>query len=143
MKFSQFEHIISPKRVERYLVATGHRTKKTMLLYNANLNLAKEMYVVINYFEVALRNAIDVCLQQSLGPDWLRDSIMQGGIFDNKHCEKMKKAIESLSDKEKEEYEIWYADHIKEILEATQKMTNRLDIEDEDLEDEDLDVEEW
>lgn len=56
--------------------------------------------------------------------------------FEN--CEKMKKAIESLSDKEKEEYEIWYADHIKEILEATQKMTNRLDLEDEDLE-----VEEW
>ena len=77
MKFSQFEHIISPKRVERYLVATEHRKKKTMLLYNANLNLAKEMYVVINYFEVALRNAIDVCLQQSLGPDLLRDSIMQ------------------------------------------------------------------
>ena len=93
MKFSQFEHIISPKRVERYLVATGHRKKKTMLLYNANLNLAKEMYVVINYFEVALRNAIDVCLQQSLGPDWLRDSVMQGGIFDKKHCEKMKKVI--------------------------------------------------
>ena len=53
-------------------------------------------------------------------------------------AQKMKKAIESLSDKDKEEYEIWYADHIKEILEATQKMTNRLDLEDEDLE-----VEEW
>lgn len=93
MKYSQFEHIISAKRLERYYFAMGKRKKKTMLLYNANLNLAKEIFVVISYFEVALRNAIDKCLSTQLGTDWLRDSAISGGRFDNKRSEHMCKVI--------------------------------------------------
>ncbi len=93
MNFSQFEHIISPKRIERYLLATNKRKKKSILLYNANLNLSKEVYVVVSYFEVALRNAINDCLTPTLGADWLRDSVLPGGRFDNKHSEHMCKVI--------------------------------------------------
>lgn len=93
MKYSQFEHIISPKRMERYLLASGKRKKKAMLLYNANLNLSKEVYVVVSYFEVALRNAINDCLVPTLGEDWLRDSVLPGGRFDNKKSEHMCKVI--------------------------------------------------
>lgn len=93
MKYADFEEVISPKRLERYLVACKRRKRKTMELYNANVTLAKETYVVINYFEVALRNAIDKQLIREFGNDWLRDSVMPGGIFDNRRCEKMKKII--------------------------------------------------
>lgn len=93
MNFSQFEHIISPQRMERYLLATNKRKKKSILLYNANLNLSKEVYVVVSYFEVALRNAINDCLIPTLGADWLRDSVLPGGRFDNKRSEHMCKVI--------------------------------------------------
>lgn len=93
MKYSQFEHIISPKRMERYLLATGKRKKRAILLYNANLNLSKEVYVVLSYFEVALRNAINDRLVPLFGSDWLRDSALPGGRFDNKRSEHMCKVI--------------------------------------------------
>lgn len=93
MKYSQFEHIVSAKRLGRYLLASGRRKKKAILLYNANLNLSKEVYVIVSFFEVALRNAINDCLTPILGPDWLRDSVQPGGIFDNKKSEHMYKVI--------------------------------------------------
>jgi len=93
MKFSEFEHILSPKRVERYLKACKGRKRKTMLLYNENIRLAKEMLVVVNYFEVALRNAIDRQVSAKMGNDWLRDAVMPGGIFDNPKCYDSKKII--------------------------------------------------
>lgn len=93
MKYADFEYIISQKRMERYLAACKRRKRKAMELYNANVTLAKETYVVVNYFEVALRNAIDNRLIREIGNDWLRDSVMPGGIFDNRRCEKMKKII--------------------------------------------------
>lgn len=93
MKFADFERIISPKRLERYIIATSGHKRKAMKLYNKNIILAKEMYVVINYFEVALRNAIDNCLKPTLGNDWLRNAAIKEGIFDNRKSEKMKKII--------------------------------------------------
>lgn len=93
MNFSQFEHILSPKRIERYLKASKGRKRKAMLLYNENIRLAKEVYVVVNFFEVALRNAIDQQLTQALGPDWLRDAVLPGGIFDNPKCHDSYKII--------------------------------------------------
>lgn len=93
MNFAEFERIISHKRMERYLAATANRKRRAMKLYNGNVCLAKETYVVINYFEVALRNAIDNRLSADLGCDWLRDSVLPGGVFDNVRCEKMCKII--------------------------------------------------
>lgn len=93
MKFADFEHILSPKRMERYLKACNGRKRKAMKLYNENINLAKEVYVVVNYFEVALRNAIDRQLKLTLGEDWLRDAVMPGGIFDNPKCHDSYKII--------------------------------------------------
>lgn len=93
MKFTDFEYILSPKRMERYLKACNGRKRKAMKLYNENINLAKEVYVVVNYFEVALRNAIDRQLKLALGEDWLRDAVMPGGIFDNPKCHDSYKII--------------------------------------------------
>lgn len=84
MKYADFEHIISSKRLSNYLYCCGNDTRKAMTLYRFNLRVSQEMFTIISCFEVALRNAIDRTLNKRLGPDWLRDSVQPGGIFDTK-----------------------------------------------------------
>ncbi len=86
MKFNEFQSILSHDRLQRYLVACGHDTRKTMTLYRLNLNLSQEVFTLLSCFEVAVRNSIDNILTQSLGNDWLRDAVMNGGIFDIPAC---------------------------------------------------------
>lgn len=81
MKYADFEHIISPERLRRYLIACHNDTKKAMTLYRYNLRLSQEMFPIIGCFEVALRNKIDMEMKKQFGSDWLRDSILPGGIF--------------------------------------------------------------
>lgn len=83
MKFTEFERILSPERMSRYLIACGGDSKKAMTLYRYNLQLSQEMFTVISCFEVALRNAIDKHLKKQLGDDWLRNSVLGNGIFTN------------------------------------------------------------
>lgn len=83
MKYTDFERVMSKKRMGRYLTACQENTKKAMTLYRYNLKLSQETFTVISCFEVALRNAIDNQLSTNLGTDWLKDSIMPGGIFAN------------------------------------------------------------
>ena len=59
MKFSDFQSIISPARLGRYLQATGGNTRKSMTLYRLNHKLSQEYFTVVNCLEIALRNAID------------------------------------------------------------------------------------
>lgn len=81
MLYSDFEHILSAKRMQRYLVACNGDTRKAMTLYRLNLRLSHEMFTVVSCFEIALRNAIHQKLIPVFGQDWLRDSILQGGMF--------------------------------------------------------------
>ncbi len=68
--------------MKRYLNACGGNKRKAQTLYRLNLRLSQEMFTVISCYEVALRNAIDGIMSTALGPDWLRDAIQPGGIFD-------------------------------------------------------------
>lgn len=71
--------------MNRYRIACRNDTRKAMTLYRYNLRLSQELFTVISCFEVALRNAIDYHCIQSLGKNWLRDSIAQGGRFASGH----------------------------------------------------------
>jgi hypothetical protein len=82
MNFSEFENIVSHERLQRYLIACNGNKQKALTLYRYNLQLSEALYSVINCFEVALRNAINKKLCANLGPEWLRDSVMDNGIFD-------------------------------------------------------------
>lgn len=73
---------MSSKRMRRYLNACGGNRRKAQTLYRLNLRLSQEMFTIISCYEVALRNAIDKIMTASFGPDWLRDAIRPGGIFD-------------------------------------------------------------
>ncbi|MDE5958291.1 MAG: hypothetical protein K2G78_08335 [Muribaculaceae bacterium] len=86
MKFADFQHILSPERLNRYVVACGNDTRKAMSLYRLNLNLSQEVFTLLSCFEVSLRNAIDRELIARYGMDWLRDSVANGGIFDIASC---------------------------------------------------------
>lgn len=83
MNYSAFENVMSSKRMRRYLTACEGDKRKAQTLYRLNLRLSQEMFTVISCYEVALRNAIDRIMTASLGPHWLRDAILPGGIFDN------------------------------------------------------------
>ena len=93
MKFSEFQHILSEDRLQRYLLACGNDTRKTMTLYRLNLNLSQEVFTLLSCFEVSVRNAIDRILRVSLGSDWLRDSVLPGGVFDVPGCRDSAKII--------------------------------------------------
>ena len=81
MKFVDFEKIVSSKRMSRYLAACNGDTRKAMTLYRYNLRLSQEAFTIVSCFEIALRNAIDSLLVPVFGPEWLKDSVLPGGIF--------------------------------------------------------------
>jgi len=81
MKYKEFEHIISDKRMSKYVQACGGNTRRAMTLYRYNVELSQMMFAIIAYFEVALRNSIDRQLITNLGSEWLRDSVMANGVF--------------------------------------------------------------
>ncbi|MBR1934263.1 MAG: Abi family protein [Prevotella sp.] len=81
MRYKDFEQIISSERMSRYVAACGGDTRKAMTLYRLNLQLSQELFTIISCFEIALRNAINQVLTARLGAEWLKDSIMPGGIF--------------------------------------------------------------
>lgn len=81
MLYSEFEDIISPHRMQRYLAACNSNTRKAMTLYRYNIRLSQELLAVIGCFEVALRNRINQYFIQQDGNDWLRDLILPNGKF--------------------------------------------------------------
>ena len=93
MKYSEFQHILSGERLQRYLLACDNNTRKTMTLYRLNLNLSQEVFTLLSCFEVTVRNAIDRILTERLGEDWLRDAVLDGGIFDVPGCRDSAKII--------------------------------------------------
>ena len=93
MKFRDFEAIISADRMRRYVNACGGNAQKGMTLYRYNLSISSEMLKIISCFEVALRNRIDQTLSLHFGDNWLRDSCLPGGVFDNSRTQRTLKII--------------------------------------------------
>ena len=93
MKYNDLQNILSKDRFSRYLLACNNDKRKALILYRLNLRLSQEIYAVLHYFEIVVRNSIDEKLKINLGYNWLRDSISQGGIFDIKSCKDSAKII--------------------------------------------------
>ena len=81
MKYQDFEEIISPQRLKRYLISCHSDTRKAMTLYRYNIKLSQELLGIVGCFEVALRNKINKLFISQFGYDWLRDFILPGGVF--------------------------------------------------------------
>ena len=99
MEYSEFEHILSAKRMARYRDATKGNTRKAMALYRYNLRLSQEMFTIVSCFEVALRNAIDSLLVETLGENWLQNAVQDHGIFSDNRMNETRKIIERACDR--------------------------------------------
>lgn len=99
MKFSEFEHIVSEERLQRYVMACGGNKARAIALYHCNISISLEMFAVVGAFEVALRNSIDRIMRSHFGNDWLRDAILPGGMFDISACRDHAKLISSAYEK--------------------------------------------
>jgi hypothetical protein len=99
MTFLEFEKLLSPHRIAKYLNACNGDTDKTLVLYRANLRLSYELFSVASLFEVVLRNKIDEHYKAKffsrLGSDqWLDTQTEPGGCFyGNQQVEKTFKSI--------------------------------------------------
>jgi hypothetical protein len=99
MRYNDFENIMTPARMGRYVMACDGNTRKAMTLYRKNLQLTQELFTVIGCFEVALRNAIDAAITPTLGDDWLKTASAQGGVFDTPKCRITRDNIREAIDK--------------------------------------------
>ena len=93
MIYSEFEKIITPPRLNRYLRACGNDTRRAMTLYRKNLKLSQEVFTVLSCFEVALRNEIDKHYTHLHSNHWLRDAAAAGGFYDRPENYKTKRTI--------------------------------------------------
>ena len=55
MEYKEFERIISPKRMGRYLEACNGDTRKAMTLYRYNLHLTQDVFIIVSCFYVVLQ----------------------------------------------------------------------------------------
>jgi hypothetical protein len=94
MIYADFEAIMSPSRLGRYLTACGNDTRRCMTLYRRNLQLSQELFTIVSCFEIALRNGVDKIYVAQHGQHWLRDSAQAGGMFDNANCQQTKRIIQ-------------------------------------------------
>lgn len=90
---------MSVARIARYNAACGENSRKAMTLYRKNLQLSQELFTVVSCFEVALRNAIDRQMLDTLGNDWLKQGATYNGIFDNPGCHYTKENINDAVNK--------------------------------------------
>lgn len=81
MNYTDFEDAISSERMSRYVTACNGDTRKAMTLYRYNLQVSQEMFTIVSCFEVTLRNRIDRHMQSQFGADWLKESVVNNGIF--------------------------------------------------------------
>lgn len=64
------EATLTAKRLSRYTQAAGHFGVEPLELYLWNIDLSKELYLCMNFLEVALRNKLAAFLDWKYGPDW-------------------------------------------------------------------------
>lgn len=96
MDYSNFLIAVSTERFGRYLSACGGNKNKALRLYRLNQVLSREMFSIVSCLEVGLRNRINYYMSDAYGADWLRDSILPGGIFDKRTTHATKKIIEKI-----------------------------------------------
>lgn len=71
MKFSDVRLYISAPRINKYLIATGSKTK-AVKLYKANLKISQAFHPILGVMEVVLRNRLNTLISAHFSdPDWI------------------------------------------------------------------------
>lgn len=84
MKYEDFERVLSPARLSRYLNACKSDKEKALKLYRLNIKLSQEFYAILSLFEVALRNAINEHNVAHFNDiEWLKNQCLKNGFLNN------------------------------------------------------------
>ena len=84
MKYEDFEKILSPVRLSRYLHACGDDKNKALKLYRLNIKLSQEFYALLSLFEVTLRNAVNEhYITHFKDCEWLKNQCLRKGFLNN------------------------------------------------------------
>ena len=88
MRYSEFEGLISPQRLNRYKVSCLNNTRKLLSLYRANIRMSQAFLAVLGIFEVVFRNKIDAHYKARFPstPEWLISSTLPGGFLTKNGC---------------------------------------------------------
>ena len=72
MRFQKVRLYLSSSRIDRYQIATGNSSTKSVKLYKANLKIAQSFHPILGILEVTLRNRINTILSgYFVDPDWI------------------------------------------------------------------------
>jgi len=100
MKYEDFEKVLSPARLSRYLHACNDDKTAAMKLYRLNIKLSQEFYAILSLFEVTLRNAINEHYSFLFDDnEWVKnqcssDGFLNNSLFRHSHF-KSKKKVDS------------------------------------------------
>lgn len=97
VKYAEFAQLVGESRMNGYLVASKNDVEKAMLLYRLNIRIGQNMFAMISFFEVILRNQIDKHYREQMGKHWISESIKTGGVFSDPA--KYEKMIDSIREK--------------------------------------------
>lgn len=72
MRFQKVRLYLSSSRIDRYQIAAGNNSTKSVKLYKANLKIAQSFHPLLGILEVTLRNRINTILSgYFVDPDWI------------------------------------------------------------------------
>lgn len=72
MRFQKVRLYLSSSRIDRYQIATGNSSTKSVKLYKANLKISQSFHPILGILEVTLRNRINTILSgYFVDPDWI------------------------------------------------------------------------
>lgn len=72
MRFQKVRLYLSSSRIDRYQIATGNSSTKSVRLYKANLKISQSFHPILGILEVILRNRINTILSgYFVDPDWI------------------------------------------------------------------------
>lgn len=101
LNYTEFESLLSPNRINRYLIACNNNEQKALELYRLNIQLSTSMFGIIALFEIVLRNKIDAHYKKE-NENWLINGFLHNS--DSKECQisvididKVKKELKIVS----------------------------------------------
>ena len=94
---SALEKFLAKDRLDSYRGATNNKTEHKILRYNYNISLSKEMYPLLHFFEVVLRNSLHLSWQKVLNDQaWL---LNKNGVLLKNEIELIDKVIHKLKNR--------------------------------------------
>ena len=93
--YDKLEIFLSKYRLEPYLLASNNDKDKAIELYNYNIEVSKQFYSLLSYFEIILRNVCNNKLIKEVGEFWFDNRNVVIGDNPNKSRKTLEKINET------------------------------------------------